>query len=175
MCAINLLKPSGSTMYHLLQESVPLHFVFMGLVSFSAWTAIISLNGVNQLIFAMVKCCVLFEVRTRLLNTICTSFGFKGLLKRQSYIHPGEHNYSSLLLLFKILPESHSSDILWLHKMHWTTNRFTNTLPKALTRKQCSPFALKSGGKQNCYACCWVFTAQTERSAWWNVLSYSVP
>jgi hypothetical protein len=32
--------------------------------------AIISLNGVNQLIFVMVKCGVLFEVRTELLNNI---------------------------------------------------------------------------------------------------------
>jgi hypothetical protein len=27
----------------------------------------------------MVKCCVLFEVRTEFLNIILTSFGFKGL------------------------------------------------------------------------------------------------
>jgi hypothetical protein len=33
-------------------------------------TAIISLNSVNQLIFAMVKCCVFFAVRTELLNII---------------------------------------------------------------------------------------------------------
>jgi hypothetical protein len=32
--------------------------------------AIISLNSVNQLIFVMVKCCVLFEVRTEFLNII---------------------------------------------------------------------------------------------------------
>jgi hypothetical protein len=31
---------------------------------------IISLNSINQLIFVMVKCCVLFEVRTELLNII---------------------------------------------------------------------------------------------------------
>jgi hypothetical protein len=30
----------------------------------------ISLNHVNQLIFVMVKCCVLFEVRTEFLNNI---------------------------------------------------------------------------------------------------------
>jgi hypothetical protein len=40
---------------------------------------IISLNSVNQLIFVMVKCGVLFEVRTGLLNIISTSFGFRGL------------------------------------------------------------------------------------------------
>jgi hypothetical protein len=33
-------------------------------------TAIISLNSVNQLIFVMVKCYVLFEVRTEFLNVI---------------------------------------------------------------------------------------------------------
>jgi hypothetical protein len=32
--------------------------------------AIISLNSVNQLIYVMVKCGVLFEVRTELLNVI---------------------------------------------------------------------------------------------------------
>jgi hypothetical protein len=31
---------------------------------------IISLNNINQLIFVMVKCGVLFEVRTEFLNTI---------------------------------------------------------------------------------------------------------
>jgi hypothetical protein len=39
----------------------------------------ISLNSVNQLIFVMVKCGVLFEVRTGFLNIIKMSFGFKGL------------------------------------------------------------------------------------------------
>jgi hypothetical protein len=38
--------------------------------SFDVWTAIISLNNVNQLIFVMVKGCVLFEVRTEFLNII---------------------------------------------------------------------------------------------------------
>jgi hypothetical protein len=33
----------------------------------------------NKLFFVMVKCCVLFEVRTALLIIIWTSFGFKGL------------------------------------------------------------------------------------------------
>jgi hypothetical protein len=37
------------------------------------------LNSVNQLIFVMVKCGVLFEVRTEFLNIIQTSFGFKEL------------------------------------------------------------------------------------------------
>jgi hypothetical protein len=36
-------------------------------------------NSVNKLIFVMVKCGVLFEVRTEFLNVIYTSFVFKGL------------------------------------------------------------------------------------------------
>jgi hypothetical protein len=40
---------------------------------------IISLNSVNELIFVMVKCGVLFEVRTEFLNIIYTSFCFTGL------------------------------------------------------------------------------------------------
>jgi hypothetical protein len=44
-----------------------------------AATANISLNGIKQLIFVMVKCVVFFEVRTGLLNTIQTRFGFEGL------------------------------------------------------------------------------------------------
>jgi hypothetical protein len=40
---------------------------------------ITSLNSVNQLIFVMVKCGVLFEVRTEFSNIIQTSFSFKGL------------------------------------------------------------------------------------------------
>jgi hypothetical protein len=39
----------------------------------------LNLNSVNQLIFVMVKCGVLFEVRTEFLNKILTSFVFKGL------------------------------------------------------------------------------------------------
>jgi hypothetical protein len=35
-----------------------------------ALTAIISLNSINKLIFVMVKCGVLFEVRTEFLNNI---------------------------------------------------------------------------------------------------------
>jgi hypothetical protein len=39
--------------------------------------AITSLNSVNEMIFIMVKCDVLFEVRTKLLNDIKTNFGSK--------------------------------------------------------------------------------------------------
>jgi hypothetical protein len=42
-------------------------------------TAITSLNTINQLMFAMVKFGVLFEVRTKFLTVIYASFGFKGL------------------------------------------------------------------------------------------------
>jgi hypothetical protein len=42
-------------------------------------TAIISLNGINKLIFVMVKCDVLFEVQNKFLNITWTNFGFKGL------------------------------------------------------------------------------------------------
>jgi hypothetical protein len=51
----------------------------MGFLYVSLQTVIISLNGVNQLIFVMVKCGVFFEVRTEFLNIIYTSFGFKAL------------------------------------------------------------------------------------------------
>jgi hypothetical protein len=34
------------------------------------WSADLNLNSVNQLIFVMVKCGVLFEVRTEFLNNI---------------------------------------------------------------------------------------------------------
>jgi hypothetical protein len=37
------------------------------------------LNGINKLIFIMVKSSVFFAVRTEFLNIILTSFGFKGV------------------------------------------------------------------------------------------------
>jgi hypothetical protein len=50
------------------------------------WTStIISLNSINRLSFVMVKC-VLFEVRTKFLSVVYTSFGFKGLKGLQSFI-----------------------------------------------------------------------------------------
>jgi hypothetical protein len=45
---------------------------------------IIFLNSVNQLTFVMVKCGVLFEVRTEFLNNIYTSFGCKGIISLNS-------------------------------------------------------------------------------------------
>jgi hypothetical protein len=47
-----------------------MYFVFMGFERLSLQAEIISLNSVNQLIFVMVKCDVLFEVRTEFLNII---------------------------------------------------------------------------------------------------------
>jgi hypothetical protein len=41
-----------------------MYFVFMGCIWFWLQITIISLNSINQLIFVMVKCGVLFEVRT---------------------------------------------------------------------------------------------------------------
>jgi hypothetical protein len=47
-----------------------LRFAYIGFAWFSRKTAIISLNSLNQLIVVMVKCSVLFEVRTEFLNNI---------------------------------------------------------------------------------------------------------
>jgi hypothetical protein len=47
-----------------------LHFVFMGFLCVTLETEIISLNSINQMIFVMVKCGVLFQVRTGFLNII---------------------------------------------------------------------------------------------------------
>jgi hypothetical protein len=44
--------------------------MFMCFVWFLLQTAIMSLNNINQLSFVMVKCGVLFEVRTEFLNII---------------------------------------------------------------------------------------------------------
>jgi hypothetical protein len=58
-------------------QSVTLYFV--GFVWFSLKTAIITLQSIKQLLFVMVKCGVLFHVRTEFLITH-TNFGFKGLI-----------------------------------------------------------------------------------------------
>jgi hypothetical protein len=55
-----------------------LNFIFMGSVWFSLQTAIISLNSVNYLIAVMMKCGVLFEVRTEFLNNIKRALALKG-------------------------------------------------------------------------------------------------
>jgi hypothetical protein len=69
----NSLKCSGYCMFHLLQQSVTLCYVFRVVLTF---TEIISLKGINRLIFVMVTCCVFFAVRTESLNIIQTSLGF---------------------------------------------------------------------------------------------------
>jgi cytochrome bd-type quinol oxidase subunit 1 len=51
----------------------------MGFIWFSLSVGIIFLISINQMIFVMEKCGVLFEVRTEFLNIINISFGFKGL------------------------------------------------------------------------------------------------
>jgi hypothetical protein len=66
----NPLRLSSKDMYHLLSQSVMLHFVFMRFIQFSAYKVIISLNSINQLIFVMAKCGVLFEVWNKFLNNI---------------------------------------------------------------------------------------------------------
>jgi hypothetical protein len=57
-------------MYQELQYQLGWQFVLIGFVWFSAQSLIVYLNSVNQLIFVMVKCGVLFEVRTEFLNNI---------------------------------------------------------------------------------------------------------
>jgi multisubunit Na+/H+ antiporter MnhE subunit len=57
-------------MYQVSSQSVTLYFIFVSFVWFFLQTAINSLNSITQLIVVMVKCCVLFEVRTEFLNII---------------------------------------------------------------------------------------------------------
>jgi hypothetical protein len=75
---VNPLKPSGYYMYRLLEQAVALHFFMYGFAWFSVLTVIISLNSINQLIFVMVKCGVLFEVRTEFLILFRRSSALKG-------------------------------------------------------------------------------------------------
>jgi hypothetical protein len=51
-------------------DSVPLYFVHRGYLWISAQGAIIYLNRIEQVSFVMVKCGVLFAVRTGFLNII---------------------------------------------------------------------------------------------------------
>lgn len=61
-------------MYRLLLRLVTLHFVYVlhcvGFVLSSEYTEIVYLNTVNKLTFVMVRCSVLFAVRTPCLNII---------------------------------------------------------------------------------------------------------
>jgi hypothetical protein len=72
------------------------------------WTAIIFLNSINQLIFVIVKCGVLFEVRTELLSIIYASFCFKRL----------KDSFLSFLFLLPLEIN------YWLHNL-LRTDRFT--------------------------------------------------
>jgi hypothetical protein len=64
---INSLKPNGNYTYQLLTISNAA-FCVNGSVLLSLLVVIISLYSINQLIFVMVKCGVLFEVRAGFLN-----------------------------------------------------------------------------------------------------------
>jgi hypothetical protein len=57
-------------MSQLSKQFLTLYFVFKCFVWLSQQTAIISLKSINLLIFEMMKCGVLFEVRTKILNTV---------------------------------------------------------------------------------------------------------
>jgi hypothetical protein len=72
LVATNPLKLSGKYMYHLLDQPVNLQFVF-------GFFMVLTVNSDNQLIFIMVKCGVLFEVRAEFLNDIKTNVGLIGL------------------------------------------------------------------------------------------------
>jgi hypothetical protein len=70
---LNPFKPNCKYMCQLLEKSVTLYLYF--------WVCLIlCLNTINQLIFVMLKCGVLFEVRIGLLNIIQRSFCFKGFI-----------------------------------------------------------------------------------------------
>jgi hypothetical protein len=73
--------------------------VFVDLVRFLVKTAIISLNSFNYLIFLMVKCGVLFEVRTEFLNITYTRFGFEGLILH--FVKKGCYDFLIILSLNK--------------------------------------------------------------------------
>jgi hypothetical protein len=61
-------------MYHLLYKSMMLYFVCGFRMIFSV-NRDYFLNSVNQLIFVMVKCGVLFAVRTEFLNIMGVKLG----------------------------------------------------------------------------------------------------
>jgi hypothetical protein len=67
---INQLKSGGNYMFQVSYQSVRLYFCIYRFVCLSLQATIIFLNSINQLIFVMVKCGVLFEVRTEYLNII---------------------------------------------------------------------------------------------------------
>jgi hypothetical protein len=76
-------------MSQLSSQSVTLYVVLMGFVRFLVQTAIISLNAINRLIFVMVKCGVLFEVRTEHLIVKL----HKGVLQIKLHTHIPIHTF----------------------------------------------------------------------------------
>jgi hypothetical protein len=64
MSPLELSTPSGYYMYQPPLAASGLAFCIYG------FCMILTVNSVNQLIFVMVKCGVLFEVRTEFLNNI---------------------------------------------------------------------------------------------------------
>jgi hypothetical protein len=60
------------SVYTILHSATSCKIVIFILVTVRAlhFTAVISLNGINHLVFVMEKCCVLFPVRTELLSII---------------------------------------------------------------------------------------------------------
>jgi hypothetical protein len=62
----------------------------------------ISLNGINLLIFVMVKCGVLFEVRTEFVSITKTSIGFKGLIQlaTENYIPTNKETLFAIFSLY---------------------------------------------------------------------------
>jgi hypothetical protein len=66
----NPSKPSDVDMSQLSYQPVKLYFAFMGFVRCLWYAAFISLNSINQSIYEMSKCGVLFDVWTEFLNII---------------------------------------------------------------------------------------------------------
>jgi hypothetical protein len=79
---LNPLKPSGIYLYRLLSQSVTMRSLFVYFCMVHVVHIDISLNNTNDSIIVMVKCGVLFEVRTEFLNIILMNFGFEGLNNR---------------------------------------------------------------------------------------------
>jgi hypothetical protein len=93
---LNPIKPSGNV--PAICTICYAAFFIYGSVFFSLKTAITSLNSVNQLSFVMVKCRVLFEVRTEFLNINLTSLVFKGLIDLQFML-----SFSHSRILFSLV------------------------------------------------------------------------
>jgi hypothetical protein len=60
---VNTLKPNGNYIYHFLCGNQSVFCIY-------GFRMNLDLNSINQVIFVMLKCGVLFEVRTEFLNSI---------------------------------------------------------------------------------------------------------